>query len=542
MQIIKGNKYFKQSENNRIRLVPEEASRGIIYDRNQIALVKNELVFDLVATPQEIKAESRKSLFLNLSKLVDISPEILEQTFKLNFNSSFSPVMLVTELPREVAFSIEQEMSQLPGVFIQTRARRRYIYAEATAHLLGYVGKMQESEYPELKKYGYRINDVVGRSGLEKSYNHLLRGKPGGMQLEVDSGGKIIEVVSYKPPVQGSDLHTTIDIKLQQLIHKLADEKKAGVCVMDAGSGEILAFYSAPSYDPNILMDKKKYMEIAHILQGKSSPLLNRNLRSYAPGSIFKIVTAYAGLAEKKIGLETTFECLGEFQIGKQSKNCWLKRGHGVIAIENAITTSCNIFFYKLGLRIGEQSLAKYAKEFELGKNTGIDLPEETAGVVPDAKWAKAKFNKNWYAGDTLNFAIGQGYLLITPLQALKMVAMVANEGYDVLPHIVKTQPAGVYRNKKVLSTQILRIIQSGMLKVVRAAYGTGHRAHIDGVKIFAKTGTAQVAGRQPHAWFVGYTELKDRTICFAIFLEHGGHGGQDAADIGKQIVLYLPR
>lgn len=540
LQIIKGAKYFKQSENNCIRLVSEEASRGIIYDCNQIALVKNELVFDLVVIPQEISAKNRNSLFLNLSKFVDISPQILEQTFNLNFDSSFSPVMLVAGLSREVAFAIEQEMPQLPGAFIKTRARRRYIYGEASAHVLGYVGKMRESEYLELKKYGYLINDLVGRSGLEKSYDHRLRGKPGGMQLEVNNAGRIIKVLSYKPPAPGGDLHTTIDIKLQLLIHELAGEKKGAVCVMDADSGEVLALYSAPSYDPNILVDKKRYLEIANILKKENAPLLNRNLRMYAPGSIFKIVTAYAGLAEKKIGLATTFECTGKLEIGKQSKKCWLERGHGILAIENAITTSCNVFFYKLGLRTGQQSLARYAREFGLGNYTKIDIPEGAVGIVPDAKWVKTKFNKKWYAGDTLNFAIGQGYLLISPLQALKMVALVANEGYEVWPHLAKTKQANVRSNKKILSTQILRIIQAGMRKVVRAAYGTGHRVDVDGMKIFAKTGTAQVAGRRAHAWFVGYTELEERTICFAIFLEHGGHGGQAAADIGKQIVLYL--
>lgn len=221
MQVIDGPDYFQQSENNRVRLVPEDATRGIIYTRDNEPLVANKLAFDVVAVPQEIKSEDKDMLFAKLSKFLNIKADILAEAFERNFVSSFSPVMLAEDIPKETAFLIEQEISQLHGVFVKTSSIRHYLQGAACAHLVGYVGKMRENEYPELKKYGYQVSDLIGRSGLEKEYDQVLRGKPGGMQLEVDSGGSIVKVMSYRPPVRGSDLYTTIDLSLQKLVAEL---------------------------------------------------------------------------------------------------------------------------------------------------------------------------------------------------------------------------------------------------------------------------------------------------------------------------------
>ncbi|MBU1086997.1 MAG: penicillin-binding protein 2 [Candidatus Omnitrophica bacterium] len=541
MQIIKGQEYFRQSESNRIRLVPEDASRGIIYDRNNKPLVENQLAFDVVAVPQEIKSENKDVLFAKLSKFLDIKASILAEAFERNFVSSFSPVMLAENIPRNTAFLIEQEMSELLGVFVKTSSIRNYLHGKSSAHLVGYVGKMREYEYPELKKYGYRMSDLIGRSGLEKEYDQILRGKPGGMQLEVDSEGSIIKVISYRPPVRGSDVHTTIDLDLQKLVSELMADTRGAVCVLDPDTGEVLALYSGPAYDPNIFINKNKYEEMGKVFKNPDAPLLNRALNTYAPGSIFKIVTAYAGLWEKIIDSNTCFVCEGNFQLGNSSRSCWLKQGHGSVNLQEALETSCNVFFWEVGLKIGQRLLSVHAREFGLGKQTGIDLPSEPSGVVPNANWKNANIHEKWYAGDTANFAIGQGFLLVSPIQAARMVSMVANGGYEILPRIVKKENKTINSKKKILSEEILAIIRKGLNDVVNASSGTGRNAYVPGVAIFAKTGTAQSGkGLDPHAWFVGSAEFKKQKISFSIFQEFGGHGGEGPANIAKQIILYF--
>lgn len=541
MQIIKGSKYFQQSETNRVRLVPEDASRGIIYDRNNIPLVANKLAFDVVAVPQEIKLENKTILFSKLSKFLEIKTAILEEAFERNFVSSFSPVMLAENIPRQTALLIEQDMAQLSGVFIKTSSIRDYLQGKTCAHLIGYVGKMRESEYPEFKKYGYRMSDVIGRSGLEKTYDQILRGKPGGMQLEVDNKGSIIKVLSYRPPVMGNDLHTTIDFDLQRLVDELAGDTRSAVCVMNPETGEVLALYSGPSYDPNIFINKNKNDDIDKIFKNSDAPLLNRTLNTYAPGSIFKIVTAYAGLLEKNINENTHFDCEGDFQLGNSSRSCWHKQGHGSIDLQKALETSCNVFFWHAGLKIGQSLLYSHAREFGLGRLTGIDLPSEPLGVVPNEHWKNVNLHDRWYPGDTANFAIGQGFLLVSPIQALRMVSMVANGGYEVFPHIVKKDGRLLNYKKRILSAEILAIIRKGLFDVVNSSSGTGRISYVPGVNIFAKTGTAQAGkGSDPHAWFVGYAEFQKQKISFCVFQEFGGHGGEGPANIAKQILLYF--
>ena len=538
VQLIQGPSYEKRSENNRIRLVPEDASRGIIYDRNKIPLVDNKLAFDVVAIPQEMDKENKDILFSHLGKFLNISSEVLTDTFISNFDSGFSPVMLTSNVPRRTAFLIEQDMTQLQGIFIKTSARRNYIYKEAAAHIIGYIGKMRESEYPELEKYGYRIKDVIGRAGLEKSFDKTLRGKPGGMQLEVNSRGSIINVLSYRPPVQGDDLYTTIDINLQQLIHKEFNGAKGAACVMDPQNGEILALYSGPSYDANILIDKKKFNAIGRILKNPKAPLFNRALNVYAPGSIFKVVTAYAALKKGAINSKSSFKCEGEFKLGNSTRSCWLKRGHGWVNLREAIATSCNVFFWNAGLKTGVKKISFTAKEFGLGKISGIELPGERSGVVPSRAWKRRQLHEKWYGGDTANFSIGQGYLLISPVQIMKLVGVIASGGLEITPHIIKQDHK--QNQKRIADYQYIKMIQEGMFDVVHSGSGTGHKAFVRGVKTFGKTGTAQVARRKPHAWFMGYSLKDKRKICFVVFLEHGGHGGERPAQIARRIISWF--
>lgn len=307
---------------------------------------------------------------------------------------------------------------------------------------------------------------------------------------------------------------------------------------MDPENGEVLALYSGPSYDANILIDKKRFNDIGLILKDPDTPLFNRALNVYAPGSIFKVVTAYAALKNGIIDSQSSFQCEGVFSLGDSIRNCWLKSGHGWTSLREAIATSCNVFFWQVGLKVKEKKISSTAREFGLGVISGIELPGERAGVVPNRKWKKTELHEKWFAGDTANFAIGQGYLLISPVQALKLIGVFASGGLEITPHIIKQ--SSKQNQRRIANYQYIKIIEGGMFDVVHSASGTGREAYLPGVKTFAKTGTAQVGRGEAHAWFMGYSLIEKRKICFIVFIEHGGHGGERPAQIARSIISYF--
>ena len=539
LQVVQGPRFASQSEKNRIRLVPESAARGIIFDRNNIPLVENVLSFDVVALPQEIERSRVVALCGRLGDLLGMPAEALAEKIEAAPQAGFFPVLLAANVDRRTAFTIEQAMTQLGGITVQPRIMRRYLFGPATGHVMGYVGKMSEQDFPaDQRTYGVPANDVIGKSGIERSQETLLRGHPGGMQLEVNSKGAIVRVISYRPPAGGEDVTLTIDVRLQEKIQALFAGQSGAAVVMDAQSGEVLALHSEPAYDPNAFLSQDS-AAITRLLNDRRAPLLNRCLNAYAPGSIFKMVTAYAGLSERKITPQTTFVCTGEFTIGNSVRHCWLEQGHGEIDLEQALAQSCNVYFWETGLRVGDQSLARYAHEFGLGQLTGIDLPGEQPGTVPNAHWKLTALKERWFGGDTVNFAIGQGYLLMSPLQAARMVSMIANNGKPVRPYLVKKKyPSAPERPQ--LRPELLEPIRRGMGLVVQSGSGTGRRAAIDGLQIYGKTGTAEASGGEPHAWFIGYVALGQRTVSFAVFVEHGGHGGEAPVEITRELIGFL--
>ncbi|MCM8813935.1 MAG: penicillin-binding protein 2 [Candidatus Omnitrophica bacterium] len=540
LQVIQGSVYFRQSEQNRIRLVEEDACRGIIYDRNGIALVENRLVFDVVALPREITPAAEEAVFAALGRITGTDPVLLRDTYNHNIHYGVNSVLLMENVPREVAFRIEQA-AVMPGIYVRTGGVRHYPFGTAAAHLVGYVGRIPQQDLAGLKQYGYRTQDIVGKAGLEKTQDLLLRGKPGGMQLEVDSKGKMLRVLSYRAPERGGDLQVTVDAGLQQFIAGLLKDERGAAVVMDAADGALFALCSMPSFEPDAFVDSRRRSEIAAYLQDAASPLLDRSLRTYPPGSVFKIVTGYAGLAEHLVTEQTTFDCAGSLTVGSYTKRCWLESGHGRTNLAQALTGSCNVYFYHLGLKLGDQIIARYARKFGFGAVTGVELPNEFAGVVPDAAWKLQKIGKKWFPGDSLNTAIGQGYLEVTPLQAARMTATIANGGYEVTPHLVKKKISAA-KSKKILDSGIVAVIRAGMRGAVAAPNGTAHKAAVGDTAVFGKTGTAQFGKKKPHAWFAGFAAIADRNVCCLVFLEHSGHGGDRPAEIAREIIRYLCR
>jgi penicillin-binding protein 2 len=540
-QMIRGNEYFRLSENNRLRFIPFDAPRGLIFDRNGQPIVDNYLSFDLELVPQWI--DNLEETFLSLSRILEIDSARLRANYKRNYRAPFAPVLLAQDIDKAKALAID-EADQLKGVIVQARARRHYLYPRETAHLIGYLGRVSKAELEKYQDYGLRREDFLGKSGLEAYYDQFLRGENGGMQVEVDNRGFQRRILGYAAPKNGAALYTTIDLDLQVFTSQTLSGHTGAIVIMQPESGEILAMTSSPDYNPNIFLRTEQSAQISDLLHDAQAPLLNRAVSGeYPPGSIFKIVVACAGLQSGKINATTFFNCPGYLSVGKRKFFCWNRDGHGAQNLEQAIIHSCNVFFYNLGLKLDPDRLSAFAEEFGLGRLTQIDLPSERKGFVPKRQWKEIFKGEKWYRGETVNFAIGQGYLLVTPLQICRLIACVANGGYLVRPYLafrIGDQELHLAADRKIsVSEAVLAKIRQALRQVVCQESGTGHKADTADLEFSAKTGTAQAASGRDHAWFCGYFPQEKPEVCIVIFLEHGGSGGDLPAEMAKKIGEY---
>ncbi len=546
-QLIKGDYYYRLSQNNRIKLVKLPAPRGVILDRNQKVLAGSRTMLNLAILRQGTK--DIKETFARLSPILGISEELLQRRFKRNFYAPFAAVVVAHDISKETAIILEAQESEIPGILIQSELLRDYPYQKSLAHVLGYLGMVSEDELRGLKEYGLPIRNLVGRGGLEGAFNDSLRGRPGGMQIEVNNLGYQVRLLSERQPQAGEDLQLTIDIDLQDFIEKLFQDSAGSCVVMSTESGAVISMISSPGFNPNdfiFAVNEKPQAQniVRQLLTSKDAVLVNRSISSTAPpGSIFKLVIAAAALESNKAVAQTTFNCRGSVDVGNRTFYCWKRDGHGAQTLEEAIAHSCNVFFYRMGLALGADKITFFARKFGLGSLTGIDLPYEAGGLVPSKNWKLKTYKEAWYDGETANFSIGQGYLLVTSLQIAQMISVVANDGYIVKPYLVaaeagkNTKPV---RKKINFKPETLSIIREGMRRVVQDPEGTGHAAYLPGVQWAAKTGTAQTAYGSSHGWFAGFYPFKTPRLAIVVFLEHGGIGGGAAAMMAKQIAEYV--
>ena len=541
-QVRRFSDYRELSENNRVRLVPIEAARGIIYDRSGARIVDNKPSFDVTLIPEELK-DAEETLKV-LSGLTGYTPDFFQQQIAKAKKKTppFIPLVVVQNVEKKKAILIEERQSELPGVVVRVSPLRRYLLKEAAGHIVGYIGKIDKEQFSLLKEYGYRISDLVGKAGIEKVFDRTLRGTSGGMQIEVDNNGRVLRVLGVEEPRKGQDVHLTIDIRLQEFVHNLLEKRKGAIVCMEPYTGELLAMASSPGFDPNIFVSVKHDRRIGTMIKDeKNAPFLNRAISIYcAPGSIFKMVVAAAGLETKAVTPYSGLTCEGQYTIGDRAFKCWKVAGHGQIDIEKALLHSCNVFFYKLGLSVGADGIANYAGMFGLGKKTGVELPGERAGLVPTAEWKAAEKRKKWYKGDTANLSIGQGYILTTPIQAAMMVSVIANGGYLTKPRMVKGDTASSVSRRYCLSKSTIKTVKRGLEKAVSDRQGTAHNAYVEGIRAAAKTGTAQVGRGEPHGWIVGFAPVERPRLSFAVFLEHGGQGGGAASTLAADIVRFV--
>ena len=561
MQVLDHRRYAALAEQNRLRAVPLRAARGRIYDRNGTLLVDSRAAFDIEVYPQQIKAGD--STYAFLAGLLKLDPDVLAK--KVQKQKRWAPTesfIVVHDADMETISKIEEHNSELPGVKVGFEPIRQYRYGEMGAHLLGYVGEVSEPELERLKDQGYRRGSFVGRTGLEEAYEAILRGEDGKVLKEVDSRGREIGDFEGIPPIapqNGNDLYLGIDLRLQQKAEELLGPARNGaVCALDPRNGEILALVSHPGYDPNLFAAGIRQEDWARLRDDPRFPLWNRAVKSgYPAGSTFKSITAIAGLEQGVITpLSLLPPCLGAFRYGNRYFKCG--GHHGSLPLEQAIIVSCDIYFYELGIKLGLDRLSKTCLLLGLGRKTGVDLPEESGGLIPTPDYYDRKLGPGkWGQGTALNMAIGQGEVLVTPLQMAVFYGAVGNDGRWERPHLVRKAiaPDGMELPARKLpgdsarkdtsrmlpvSSSNIALLKKAWWGVVNSGYGTGSVARVAGLDIGGKTGTAQNPHGDDHSWFVAIAPVDSPRIAVAVVAENAGWGASVAAPIAGQLIGYF--
>lgn len=549
LQIYQGEYYAGLADGNRIRIVPSMAPRGTFYDRNGELLVTNRPGFSVSLLP--LTAPISDDVIDRLSDLLKVPTDEIKT--KIAGHSGFNPIRIKTDVTPDIVSIIEEQKSQYPGVVIEVTPIRDYILKQEGAHTFGYVSEINDTELEKMKDEGYKSGDIIGKFGLEKVYDKELRGENGGQQVEVDVSGKPVQILGRKEPVPGDDLELTIDINLQQAAEKAVDEQltqigahAAAAVVMNPQTGEILAMVSRPAFDPNLFAHGILSKDWNQLNNNPYHPMDNKTITGeYPPGSTFKIVTGTAALTE---GVVTPDE-----QIFDSGHHWIIPKGNadgealGWLNFRTALAHSDNVYFYEMGNRLGIDRLEKYARMFGLGAKTGIDLPYEATGLVANRRYKEKNFDDGeWYLSETFDAAIGQGFNLVTPLQAAMVMGEIAADGKRYKPHVVNRiiAPDGsvVKDFQPELLSQLdvpeedIKLVQDGLHDVTK--YGTAASSFRGfTVDIAGKTGTAENSQGRDHGWFVAYGPFDNPNIVVAVIVENGGYGSQSAVPIGRKIL-----
>uniref|UniRef100_A0A7C4CAX0 Penicillin-binding protein 2 n=1 Tax=candidate division WOR-3 bacterium TaxID=2052148 RepID=A0A7C4CAX0_UNCW3 len=541
LQVVRGERYARLSDRNRIRRILLPAPRGRIFDRNGILIADSRPSFTVTVIPTELP----DSALPVLAGLLAIQPDDLKRQLEPVARVP-GPVPLRRDVDLTTVARIEENNFRLPGVLIRVDPVRNYPKGWRYCHVVGHLGEISEEELKA--DSSYRRLDYVGRAGIEARYEKRLRGRDGYQYAEVDARGRAIGPLPEKrpePAVPGCDLHLTLDDRLQNLASRLvAGYERAAVVGMEIRTGAILCLVSQPGFDPNIFISPIDAATWDAIVSNPSKPFYNRAVTStYPPGSTLKPIVALAALRQRLVSPRTTLDpCVGKVRYGNRDFKCWSV--HGRVNLLEAIAQSCNVYFYQLGLRLGLDSLTAYCRSVGLGARTGIDLPAEGEGNIPDRRWLDVRYGKGkWTSGVVLNFAIGQGEITVTPLQLCLAYAAIAGDGVCGHPHIVaridsagRTVPRSAYPVRELkLDQNDLKQVRLAMTRVVE--HGTGRAARLGEITIAGKTGTAQNPPRPDHAWFVGYAPADAPEVVFAVIVENAGHGGTVAAPIVAKLV-----
>jgi len=562
LQVIQGEELRRLSENNCIRLQRIDPSRGLIFDRNGKTMVDNRPSFNLSIILKDAKPVKR-----TIEKLAGvINVPVSDLMAKIDANkraSAYKPILLKRDIGRDVLAAVEVRKFDLPGVLVDVMPRRHSLNKQGAAHLVGYLGEISSDELRSEKYPGCKGGDFIGKFGVEKVFESFLRGKRGGRQIEVNAAGQVVAVLETVGARPGNNIYLTIDQLLQKKAETLLKGLAGAVAAMDPATGQILAMASSPAFDQNDFVNGMTHEQWKSLVANPFRPMENKAIQGeYPPASTYKIVTAIAALEEGIIDEKTTFHCPGYYQYGDRAFRCWKKEGHGSVNLVDALTVSCDVFFYQVGQKLGADRLAEYAVACGLAAPTGINLDHEAAGLIPTTAWKKRRTGTPWQGGETLSVAIGQGYNLVTPLQMLVLTSAVANGGTIYKPLILKniktTEGENVIQSqsqvigKLPVGEKTLALIRKGLWRVVNAKMGTAWNARIRGTDISGKTGTVQVVSRKDdeetdeterpdhlkaHAWFLAYAPSVEPQIAVVVFIEHGQSGSTTAAPIAREII-----
>ena len=559
LQVYQADKYTTLADKNRIStrlLVPP---RGVIYDRNQNVLVGNRQNFQaLMVAEQTTNVDETLSAFRKIMPLTDDEEKRIRKD--LRRKRSFVPVRIKDNLSWEQVSEILLNAPDLPGVIIDEGVSRYYPYGDIFAHVIGYVAAVSEKDEkddPLLEVPGFKI----GKSGIERLYEKELRGKAGNLKLEVNAVGRVMKEIERIDGMSGNKLELSLDLRLQQRAYELLGEESGAVVMLKVDTGEVLAFASAPAFDPNMFASGLSDEEWKSLNDNEKKPLLNKAVSGlYSPGSTFKMVVGLAALESRAITKQTSSLCSGKMFLGNHTFHCWKDHGHGYVNVVQALQHSCDIYFYEVAQKIGIGKIAAMARKFGLGEKTNVGIENEKSGLIPDAEWKRKRFGEAWQQGESIISGIGQGYILTTPVQLATMTARIANGGYEVSPTFKKVDAdSKIEVTKMDLSPQNIELVKQGMFDVMNVPGGTAFMSRFDfkGQKMAGKTGTTQVRRismkerlsgvlkqeelpwkYRNHALFVGFAPYDNPKYAIAVLVEHGGSGSAVAAPIASKMLL----
>jgi penicillin-binding protein 2 len=570
LQAVRHGYYQTLSEGNRIAIVPIVPNRGLILDRNGVVLARNYSGYTLEINQN--KVTDLEATINNLSTLVTITNKDRKRFNKqLAESHNFETLVIRSRLSDEEVARFAAQQYRFPGVEIKARLFRDYPFGEMTSHLIGYIGRINDTEVNQLEENelsaNYRGSDYIGKTGLEQSYETDLHGTTGIEQVEVDAGGRAVRMISSTPPVSGNTLILSIDAKLQEIAEKSFGNYRGALVAIDPNNGEVLAFVSKPGYDPNPFIDGIDPQSWDDLNNSPDVPLNNRALRGqYPPGSTIKPFMALAALNFHIRSPEQSISDTGVYYLPGSSRQYrdWKAGGHGSVNMFKAIQMSCDTYFYGLAYEMGIDNIYDFLSRFGFGKNTGIDLEGEASGLLPSQEWKMKRYQQIWYPGDTVSVGIGQGYSLVTPLQLAFATATLANNGVAYQPHLVKEVQSPISSENRFIAKdpiydlninpEDLDLVRRAMVAVTQPG-GTAVYASLGApYKIAGKTGTAQVVAMKQgekydvknvderlrdHAWFIAYAPAETPRIAMAVLVENGGHGGGTAAPIARKVLDY---
>lgn len=538
-QIVAVDEYVGLASRNRLRIIRIMPPRGIISDRNGAPLAVNVRTFNINGYPIDLQqsANVEKICALLRRNGIPMEGEELKALVAKQYSAPYRAITVASNLTLAQVAELVMDKDFNEALFVSPVWRRTYPAGPYTAHVIGYVGEITKEELETRKSIGYRGGDLIGKNGVEGVYETQLQGNAGQEVIEVDSKGRRLREISYQESERGEDMKLTIDLTAQRYAAELLEHYRGAIVAMDITDGSIVCLFSAPTYDTNPLTWGISSKEWTELLDQAERPMMNRAISgAYPPASTFKVVTASAVLEHKVVSTSTTVRCPGYFELGDRRFRCWQRHGHGSENVIKALRDSCDVYFYQVATWLGIDRFIATAEKFGVGERTGVDLTGESTGTIAGPAWKKRRIKENWYGGDTVNYSIGQGYVLMTPLQVARIYAAIANGGKLFTPKVnLEKEPE--YRDLGI-SKEIIDILQRGLQEVT--ASGTGRRASQYGVAVAGKTGTAQNAHGEDHAWFAGYAPANNPKYAVVAIAEAGKTGSSVTGPMVGKMLNFL--